>query len=56
LADLQAFLDDMKAPLYLVPYRVRYYTQFIKAMLKALHVPLNRIRFITGSAYQFSPA
>ena len=32
LADLQAFLDDMKAPLHLVPHRVRYYSICIKAI------------------------
>lgn len=45
----------MKAPLHLVQYRVQYYTFCIKAMLKAIHVPLERLRFVTGSTYQLSP-
>jgi len=45
----------MKAPLHLVQYRVQYYSMCIKAMLKAMHVPLERLRFVTGSTYQLSP-
>ena len=55
LADLHAFLDDMKAPLHLVQHRVRYYLLCIQAMLKAMKVPLEKINFVTGSSYQLSP-
>jgi tyrosyl-tRNA synthetase len=46
----------MKAPLHLVHHRVRYYALCIKAMIKSMHVPHDRICFITESTYQLSPA
>ncbi|KAK9448962.1 tRNA synthetases class I-domain-containing protein [Limtongia smithiae] len=54
LADLHAFLDNMKAPLDLVAYRAAYYERIIKAMLRSIGVPIERLIFVTGSSYQLS--
>lgn len=55
LADLHAFLDNMKAPLEVVKYRATYYEYMIKSMLKAIGVPIDRLTFVTGSSYQLEP-
>lgn len=54
LADLHAFLDNMKAPLELVAYRVEYYRRTIVAMLKAIGVPIEKLKFIVGKDYQLT--
>ena len=35
LADLHAYLDNLKAPWELLHYRVQYYEEIIKVILKA---------------------
>lgn len=55
LADLHAFLDNMKAPLEKVAFRVKYYEQIIKAVLKSMQVPIERLKFTVGKSYQLSP-
>ncbi|RPB01747.1 tyrosine tRNA ligase [Choiromyces venosus 120613-1] len=52
LADIHAFLDNLKAPLELVTHRARYYELMIKALLRAIGVPIEKLRFILGSSYQ----
>ncbi|KAK9486426.1 tRNA synthetases class I-domain-containing protein [Lipomyces starkeyi] len=54
LADLHAFLDNMKAPLDLVAYRVKYYERIVKSMLTSIGVPIDKLTFIVGSTYQLS--
>jgi tyrosyl-tRNA synthetase len=54
LADLHAFLDNMKAPLELVEYRVKYYENMVKAILRSIGVPIERLRFIVGKSYQLT--
>lgn len=54
LADLHAFLDNMKAPLELVNYRAKYYERIVKAMLKSIGVPIDKLEFVVGSSYQLS--
>lgn len=54
LADIHAYLDNMKAPLELVEYRAKYYERVVKALLKALGVELNLLEFVLGSSYQFN--
>lgn len=55
LADMHAFLDNMKAPLELVAHRSRYYELIIKAVLRAIGVPIDRLIFVKGSDYQLKP-
>lgn len=52
LADLHAYLDNMKAPWSLIQYRTRYYQTVIKAMLKAIGVSIEKLHFIQGRNYQ----
>ncbi|CAK9441015.1 uncharacterized protein LODBEIA_P48840 [Lodderomyces beijingensis] len=52
LADLHAFLDNMKAPLEVVQFRAKYYELVVKAILKSINVPIERLRFVVGSSYQ----
>ncbi|KAG7882439.1 hypothetical protein KL905_000068 [Ogataea polymorpha] len=52
LADLHAFLDNMKAPLEVVSYRAKYYEYVVKSILKSINVPIEKLKFVTGSEYQ----
>ncbi|SCU85814.1 LADA_0D09912g1_1 [Lachancea dasiensis] len=54
LADLHAFLDNMKAPLEVVQYRAKYYELVIKSLLRSINVPIERLKFVVGSSYQLS--
>ena len=54
MADIHAFLDNLKAPIELVHHRVKYYTFVIKAVLRAIGVPLEKLKFVTGSEYQLN--
>lgn len=54
LADLHAYLDNMKAPLEVVRFRAKYYECVVKAILTSINVPINRLKFITGSEYQLT--
>lgn len=55
LADLHAFLDNMKAPLEVVNYRAKYYELTIKAILRSINVPIEKLKFVVGSSYQLTP-
>ncbi|CAN6628098.1 tyrosine--tRNA ligase, cytoplasmic [Trichomonascus vanleenenianus] len=54
LADLHAFLDNMKAPLEVVEYRVQFYEKVIKTMLREMGTPIERLKFVVGKSYQLS--
>lgn len=54
LADLHAFLDNMKAPLETVQFRAQYYGKLVKAILKSINVPIDKLMFVVGSSYQLS--
>lgn len=54
LADLHAFLDNMKAPLEVVNYRAKYYECVVKAILKSINVPIEKLKFVIGSSYQLT--
>ena len=54
LADIHGFLDNLKAPIELVKFRAEYYRFIIRALLKAVNVPTERLEFILGSSYQLS--
>ncbi|XP_029045342.1 tyrosine--tRNA ligase, cytoplasmic isoform X1 [Osmia bicornis bicornis] len=53
-ADLHAYLDNMKAPWELLELRTQYYETVIKAMLKSIDVPLDKLKFVKGTDYQLS--
>lgn len=53
-ADLHAYLDNMKAPWSLLQLRVQYYEHVIKAMLKSIGVPLEKLKFVQGTHFQLS--
>ena len=55
LADIHGFLDNLKAPLELVEYRVKFYRLVISAILEAVGVPIKKLQFVLGSSYQKSP-
>ncbi|KAJ4328000.1 Tyrosine--tRNA ligase cytoplasmic [Fusarium piperis] len=52
LADVHAYLDNLKAPLELVAQRAEYYRFTITSLLKAVGVPTDQLRFVLGSSYQ----
>ena len=52
LADIHAYLDNMKAPLELVEKRTVYYEYIIKSLLRAVGVDIAKLEFIKGSSYQ----
>ncbi|CUM54244.1 Tyrosine--tRNA ligase, cytoplasmic [Debaryomyces fabryi] len=54
LADLHAFLDNMKAPLEVVNYRAKYYECVVKAILTSINVPIDKLIFVVGSSYQLT--
>lgn len=56
LADIHAFLDNLKAPLDLVAHRARYYEEIVKSVLRAIGVPIEKLIFVKGSDYQLTPA
>ncbi|KAF2460133.1 tRNA synthetases class I-domain-containing protein [Lineolata rhizophorae] len=56
LADIHGFLDNLKAPIELVKFRAEYYKFVITALLQAVNVPIDRLEFVLGSAYQLTPA
>lgn len=53
-ADLHAFLDNLKSTWELLDNRVLYYEKVIKALLTALHVPLDQLHFVRGTSYQLT--
>ncbi|GAO49002.1 hypothetical protein G7K_3163-t1 [Saitoella complicata NRRL Y-17804] len=55
LADIHAFLDNLKAPIELVKHRVEFYSRVVRTMLESLGVSTEKLRFVTGSSYQLTP-
>lgn len=55
IADLHAYLDNMKAPLETVKHRGVYYSKTVKAILRSINVPTEKLIFVTGSDYQLTP-
>lgn len=53
-ADLHGYLDNMKAPWELLEFRTQYYEAVIKAMLRSINVPLDKLKFVKGTEYQLS--
>ena len=52
-ADLHAHLDDMKSPWNLLDARSKYYSECIRAMLKAIGAKTSKIKFVKGSDFQY---
>lgn len=55
MADLHAYLDNMKAPLEVVEYRAKYYTAVVKTILRSINVPIEKLKFVVGRDYQLTP-
>lgn len=45
----------MKASLETVQHRAKYYEFIVKAILKSINVPIEKLKFVVGSSYQQSP-
>ncbi|KAF2357140.1 Aminoacyl-tRNA synthetase class Ic, partial [Trinorchestia longiramus] len=56
LADLHAYLDNMKAPWQLIQHRTRYYEAVIRAMMRAIGVPQEKLTFVQGTSFELSTA
>ncbi|TFL04023.1 hypothetical protein BDV98DRAFT_525793 [Pterulicium gracile] len=54
LADVHAFLDNMKAPLDLVAHRMSYYRYVLLAVFTSLGIPTDKLQFVEGSSFQLS--
>jgi len=54
LADVHAFLDNLKAPLSLVAHRCAYYRHLLTAVFKTLRIPIEKLKIVEGSSYQLS--
>lgn len=54
LADIHAFLDNLKAPMEKINSRVLYYEKIIIALLTSLNVDISKIKFVRGSDFQLS--
>ncbi|GLB43008.1 putative tyrosyl-trna synthetase [Lyophyllum shimeji] len=54
LADVHAFLDNLKAPLELVAHRTKYYQYVLHAVFTSLGIPTSKLHFIEGSSYQLT--
>lgn len=55
VADLHAFLDNLKTPFEKIKSRTQYYILMMKTILKTLGVDVDKITFIIGSEYQLNP-
>lgn len=54
-ADLHAYLDNQKAPWELLKKRSDYYEHVIKAMMGAINVPVEKLKFVRGTDFQLKP-
>ena len=52
IADIHAFLDNLKAPFELVKFRAQYYERLLVTVLQAIGVPTKQLHFVLGSSYQ----
>ncbi len=54
IADLHAYLDDMKSDWDLLAKRTEYYELVLKKMLEVMGAPLDKLEFVRGSSFQLS--
>ena len=52
LADIHAYLDNMKSTWDQLEYRTQWYEFIIKELLQHIGVPLDKLKFVTGRSYQ----
>jgi len=52
LADMHAFLDNMKSTLELVGKRVEFYKNELRELYRAIGVDVSKIEFVKGSDYE----
>jgi tyrosyl-tRNA synthetase len=55
IADLHAFLDNMKSTLKQLALRAQYYETMIKAVLTTLNIDISKLKFIKGTDFQLIP-
>jgi tyrosyl-tRNA synthetase len=55
IADIHAFLDNLKTPFDKIKLRTQYYILMMKTILKTLGVDLNKVSFVIGSEFQLKP-
>ncbi|KAF5671406.1 tyrosyl-trna synthetase [Fusarium heterosporum] len=55
LADIHAYMDNMKAPFELIAYRCEYYRFLIQSMLRSIGIDIStaKLEFVVGSSYQW---
>jgi tyrosyl-tRNA synthetase len=54
IADLHAYLDNMKSSLELINHRAEYYTKVVQTMLTSMGINIDKLKFIKGSTFQLS--
>ncbi len=54
LADLHAYLDNMKAPWDLLEKRTKYYEEIIKKLMEVIGVNIDKLKFVKGTDMQLS--
>lgn len=55
LADLHAYLDNMKSDLKQIELRTQYYETMLKALLNSLNIDSNKLNFVRGTSFQLTP-
>jgi tyrosyl-tRNA synthetase len=55
IADIHAFLDNLKTPFDKIKSRTQYYIMMMKTILKTLGVDLTMVSFVIGSEFQLKP-
>lgn len=55
IADIHAFLDNLKTPFEKINARSKYYVEMLKIVLKTLGVDITKVNFVLGSEYQLTP-
>lgn len=53
IANMHAFLDNMKSTLKQLEYRAKYYEFCVKEMLKTVGADISKLKFIRGPEFQF---
>lgn len=56
IADIHAVLDNLKSTMEIVEFRAQYYERVVKAILRSIGVPIEKLTFIKGSSYQTQTA
>ena len=54
IADIHAFLDNMKSTLEQIDKRSEYYIKILCSLLKLLNTDITKIKFVKGSDYQLN--